>query len=73
MNVQTTLRISLYSLFRRQRLIVGLSTGVLATILLGSLLQRPSYRRPAVFLFVGARIRSHYFQGRDTKNHGRCC
>ncbi len=63
MNVQTTLRIFLYSLFRRQRLIVGLSTGILATILLGSLVQRPSYETASSVLIRGRTYQEPLFPG----------
>jgi uncharacterized protein involved in exopolysaccharide biosynthesis len=53
MSVQTTLRILLHSFFQRQRLIIGLSAGVLLTILLGSLIQRPSYEAASSVLILG--------------------
>ena len=53
MRVQTTLRILLHSFFQRQRLIIGLSAGVLLTILLGSLILRPSYEAASSVLILG--------------------
>ena len=44
MNARATLRTLLYTLFRRQKLILRLSAGMLGTILLVSLLRQPQYQ-----------------------------
>jgi len=53
MNTPITLRLLLHILFRRQRIIVGLSVGIFGTILVGSLLQRPLYEASSSLLIRG--------------------
>ena len=56
MNATTTLYTVLHTLFRRRKIIVGLSGGILGTILLGSLLQRPQYETTSSVLI---RVRTY--------------
>jgi len=58
MKVQTTGRILLQSLFRRWKMIVGLATSIMGTILIGSLLWPPSY----------VAVSSVIIQGRNYEN-----
>lgn len=53
MKVQTTGRILLHSLFRRRRMIVGLTLSILGTIFVGSLLWPPSYEASSSVLIRG--------------------
>jgi uncharacterized protein involved in exopolysaccharide biosynthesis len=55
-NAKTTLYTLLHILFRRQKIIVGLSVGLLGTILLGTLLVRPQYEASSSILI---RVRSY--------------
>ena len=51
--MNSTLRTLLSILFRRQRVIIGLSAGILGAILLGSVLQRPQYEASSSVLIRG--------------------
>ncbi|MCI0407285.1 MAG: hypothetical protein L0191_01765 [Acidobacteria bacterium] len=61
MKVQTTGRILLYSLFRRRRMILGLTLSILGTILLGSLLWPPSYEATSGVLIKGRDLQELLF------------
>lgn len=53
MDTQTTLRVLLNIFFRRQKIIIGLTLGIVGTVLLGSLLQRPQYEASSSVLIRG--------------------
>ena len=53
MKVQTTGRLLLHSLFRRRRIIVGLTLSIMGTILVGGLLWPPSYEASSSVIIRG--------------------
>jgi uncharacterized protein involved in exopolysaccharide biosynthesis len=61
MKVQTTGRILLHSLFRRRKMIVGLTLSILGTILVGSLLWTPSYEASSSVIVRGRNYQNLLF------------
>jgi len=62
MKIQDTGRILIHGLFRRKRMIIGLNLGLLATVLIGSLLWPPGYEASSSIIIRGRTYQDALFQ-----------